>query len=114
MPVIVLQDTASTPWRGKFELRCCPKSQKDNAALQSEAFHQEHMNVKDAAAKLGVSIHMIYKLMRNGQLAYLQIGRRRLPIDNSVTEYRQKNTVEVHGPMFNPAQTRKVYKHMLL
>ena len=72
------------------------------------------MNVKEAAAELGVSVHMIYKLMRTGQLAYLQVGRRRLPIANSLTEYRQKNTVEAHRPLFKPARTQKTYKHMIL
>jgi excisionase family DNA binding protein len=72
------------------------------------------MNVKEASAELGVSVHMIYKLMRNGQLGYLQVGRRRLPLDSSVIEYRQKHTVEAHRPLHKPAPTRKTYKHLAL
>jgi hypothetical protein len=111
---IVLQETACTPWRSRIELRCRPKSQKDGASLQSEAHHHEKMNVKDTAANLGVSVHMIYKLMRTGQLAYLQVGRRRLPLDDSVTEYRQKNTVKTHQPTSKPTRNPKTYKHMVL
>ncbi len=99
---------------GYIEFRCRPKSQKDGTALHNEAHNHEEMNVKEASAELGVSIHMIYKLMRNGQLGYLQVGRRRLPLDSSVIEYRQKNTVEARRPLYKPTRSQKTYKHLAL
>lgn len=51
------------------------------------------MTVKQAANELGVSISTIYKLMNTRELPYLQIGRRRLPTDQGVMEFKAKNTV---------------------
>jgi len=51
------------------------------------------MTVKQAAIELGVSISTIYKMMNTRELPYLQIGRRRLPTDQGVIEYKAKNTV---------------------
>ena len=51
------------------------------------------MTVKHAAIELGVSISTIYKLMNTRELPYIQIGRRRLPTDQGVMEFKTKNTV---------------------
>jgi excisionase family DNA binding protein len=91
------------------------RSQMGETSLESGACYHEQLTVKRAATVLGVSIHMIYKLMRNGQLAYLQVGRRRLPLDSSVREYKEKNTVEVNrGVARQPIAGKRTFKHLAL
>jgi excisionase family DNA binding protein len=51
------------------------------------------MTVKEAARELTCSISLVYKLMKDGQIAYERRGRRRLPVGSSVAEYRQRNLV---------------------
>jgi excisionase family DNA binding protein len=50
------------------------------------------MTVKEAACLLGVSPSMVYKLMNAGELSYVQVGRRRLPVEEDVKAYKQRNT----------------------
>ncbi len=54
------------------------------------------MTVKEAAQELNCSISLIYKLMREGQIAYERRGRRKLPVASSLMEYRQRNLVPVN------------------
>ncbi len=51
------------------------------------------MTAKQAAADLQVSLSFVYKLMDQGEIAYERRGRRRLPLDVSVAEYKQRNLV---------------------
>lgn len=51
------------------------------------------MTVKQAAGELGVSISTIYKLMNDRTIPYLQVGRRRLPTDQGVVDFKAKSTV---------------------
>lgn len=53
------------------------------------------MTVREAAAELQCSISFVYKLMAQGQVAYECRGRRKLPVAESVAEYRQRNLVPV-------------------
>ena len=48
------------------------------------------MTVKEAARELGVGAGMVYKLMKQRQIAYLQVGGRKLPDDKSLAEYKRK------------------------
>lgn len=50
------------------------------------------MTVEEAAVKLGgCSIWQIYKLMKTGRLAFIQVGRRRFPTNESVEKFIQEN-----------------------
>jgi hypothetical protein len=49
--------------------------------------------VAQTAVALNVSEAMIYKLMKTGKLARLEIGRRKLPLVDSINELAKKNTV---------------------
>lgn len=73
------------------------------------------MTVKEAAKELTCSISLVYKLMNEGQIAYERRGRRRLPVDSSVAEYRQRNLVPARpaseaGQPKPPSPCR--YKHL--
>ena len=48
------------------------------------------MTVKQAAGELGVSISTIYKLMNDRTIPYLQVGRRRLPTDQGVVDFKAR------------------------
>ncbi len=50
----------------------------------------ELLTVKEAAAQLRCSLSFVYKLMRNGELAFEQRGRRKLPLAASLLEYRER------------------------
>ena len=50
------------------------------------------MKVKEAAQALGCSPAMIYKLLHNGQLGYVKVGARRLPLDRDVQNFLENNT----------------------
>lgn len=51
------------------------------------------LTVKEAAAELNCSISFVYKLMYLGELVYEKRGRRKLPTDASIAEYRLRNIV---------------------
>jgi excisionase family DNA binding protein len=51
------------------------------------------MTVKEAAKELTCSISFVYKLMNEGQIAYERRGRRKLPVELSVADYRRRNLV---------------------
>lgn len=51
------------------------------------------LTVKEAAAELNCSIGFVYKLLIVGELVYEKRGRRKLPTDASIAEYRQRNKV---------------------
>jgi hypothetical protein len=71
------------------------------------------MHVKDAARELGVSISMIYKLMGNEELTYVRIGRRKMPTDSGVREYKERHTVEARRVEWRqPANTCKEFMHL--
>jgi excisionase family DNA binding protein len=71
------------------------------------------MNVKDAARELGVSISMIYKLMGNKELAYVQIGRRKMPTENGLREYKERHTVEPkREEVWQPLKPSKEFMHL--
>ena len=46
------------------------------------------MTVREAAAELQCSISFVYKLMAQGQVACECRGRRKLPVAESIAEYR--------------------------
>lgn len=54
--------------------------------------------VREAAAELRCSISFVYKLMKNGELAFERRGRRKMPLVRSVSEYRQRNLVQPLAP----------------
>jgi excisionase family DNA binding protein len=71
------------------------------------------MNVKDAARELGVSISMIYKLMGNKELAYVQVGRRKMPTEDGVRAYKEGHTVEAEPEEERqPAKPSKQFMHL--
>jgi len=75
------------------------------------------MTVKEAARELGCSISFIYKLMDAHQLAYEMRGRRKLPVDASVAEYRQRNLVPAQKQSLAPPeseQRKKPYQYEFL
>ena len=61
------------------------------------------MTVREAAVELQCSISFVYKLMTQGQIAYECRGRRKLPMAESVAEYRQRNIVPVSVKEPKPA-----------
>ena len=73
------------------------------------------MTVKEAAKELTCSISLVYKLMKDGQIAYERRGRRRLPVGSSVAEYRQRNVVPARpaspGTPAKPPSPQR-YKHL--
>lgn len=69
------------------------------------------MTAKEAAGVLDCSLSFVYKLMRIGQLAYEKRGRRKLPLDASVAEYRQRNVVPArHPPARGANQPNSAYR----
>jgi excisionase family DNA binding protein len=50
------------------------------------------MTALEAAAKLGVSRSMVYKLLDQGQIAYLTVGSRKVISEASVSAYILRNT----------------------
>ena len=58
---------------------------------------------------------IIHKLMREGKVAYERRGRRKLPVESSVAEYRQRNLVTAKltpaGSKPSP-NTPYQYKHL--
>jgi excisionase family DNA binding protein len=70
------------------------------------------MTVKEAALELRCSISFVYKLMKLGELSYEQRGRRKLPIDRSIREYRSRSIV--HGLLMPQSETSpaKRYRHL--
>ncbi len=71
------------------------------------------MTVKEAAKELTCSISLVYKLMKDGQIAYERRGRRKLPVGSSVAEYRHRNLVPAR-PASEGVQPRHPhrYKHL--
>ena len=51
------------------------------------------LTVKEAAAEMKCSISFVYKLMLRRELAFECRGRRRLPLADSVAEYRNRSRV---------------------
>jgi hypothetical protein len=70
------------------------------------------MTVREAAAELQCSISFVYKLMAQGQVAYECRGRRKLPVAESVGEYRQRNLVPATIKEPRPTKTPYQYKHL--
>lgn len=70
------------------------------------------MTVREAAAELQCSISFVYKLMTQGQVAYECRGRRKLPVAESVAEYRQRNLVPATAKASKPAKAPYQYKHL--
>jgi excisionase family DNA binding protein len=64
------------------------------------------MTAKQAAADLQISLSFVYKLMDAGEIAFERRGRRRLPVDSSVAEYKARNLVPAtpkqHRPVKGP------------
>ena len=73
------------------------------------------MTAKEAAVVLNVSRSYIYKLMDIGEIAFERRGRLRLPVDESVAEYKARNLVpsspKQHRPVKGPAHQ---YKHLFV
>jgi excisionase family DNA binding protein len=63
----------------------------DKAEHQSDAC--KLLTVKEAAVEMKCSISFIYKLMQRGQLAFEKRGRRKLPLAESVAQYRKRSLV---------------------
>ncbi len=65
------------------------------------------MTAKDASRELQVSLSFVYKLMDQGEITYERRGTRKLPVDQSVEEYKRRNLVaasaEQHRPVKGPA-----------
>ena len=70
------------------------------------------MTVREAAVELQCSISFVYKLMSQGQVAYECRGRRKLPVAESIAEYRQRNLVPATAKKPKPARTPYQYKHL--
>lgn len=70
------------------------------------------MTVREAAAELQCSISFVYKLMAQGQVAYECRGRRKLPVAESVAEYRQRNLVLATAKEPKPTKAPYQYKHL--
>ena len=70
------------------------------------------MTVREAAVELQCSISFVYKLMTQGQVAYECRGRRKLPMAESVAEYRQRNIVPASFKEPKPAKAPYQYKHL--
>jgi excisionase family DNA binding protein len=68
------------------------------------------MTVKEAAKELTCSISLVYKLMKDGLIAYERRGRRKLPVGSSVAEYRQRNLVPAR-PASEGVQPRPSHPH---
>jgi excisionase family DNA binding protein len=71
--------------------------------------------VGEAAAVLNCSASFVYKLMGSGEIAYERRGRRKLPVRESVEEYRQRNRVDA-APRPTPSGSRErpqyQFKHL--
>lgn len=71
------------------------------------------MTAKEASRELQVSLSFVYKLMDLGEIAYERRGTRKLPVAQSVEEYKQRNLVaasaEQHRPVKGPARQ---YSHL--
>lgn len=72
------------------------------------------MTVKEAAQELTCSISLVYRLMERGELAYERRGRRRLPIWESVVDFRRRNVVPAkkQGASVPPVAGQRKYKHL--
>ena len=68
------------------------------------------MTVREAAAELQCSISFVYKLMAQGQVAYERRGRRKLPVAESLAEYRQRNLVPATAKEPKPAKAPYQFK----
>jgi excisionase family DNA binding protein len=68
--------------------------------------------VEKTAAILNCSISFVYKLMDQGQLAFERRGRRKLPVQESVVEYRQRSLVPTQKPSdrSKPTKGKEPYK----
>lgn len=90
--------------------RLLPEKSQPPASTGSGAIK---MTVKQAAGRLQVSQSYVYKLLEQGEIAFERRGRRRLPIDQSVAEYIERNLVPVshkrNRPVEGPAYA---YKHL--
>lgn len=70
------------------------------------------LTVKEAAEEMRCSISFVYKLMVTGQLAFEKRGRRKLPIAESVAEYRQRNTVGANSRPTVKPRTPYQFKYL--
>lgn len=70
------------------------------------------MTVREAAAELQCSISFVYKLMTQGQVAYECRGRRKLPVAESVAEYRQPNLVPASAKESKPSKIPYQYQRL--
>lgn len=62
--------------------------------------------VRQTAAMLGVSGGSVYKLMRIGQLTFLRVGARKLPLRESVDAFIALNTVTETPAPCHPRRKR--------
>ncbi len=70
--------------------------------------------VKETATELKCSISFIYKLMKVGELAFERRGRRKLPLAESVADYRRRSVVQQRPagrPPHSSPQPRR-YSHL--
>ena len=70
------------------------------------------MTVRKAAAELQCSISFVYKLVAQDQVAYECRGRRKLPVAESVAEYRQCNLVPATAREPKRTKAPYQYKHL--
>ena len=73
------------------------------------------MTVKEASLLLACSRSFVYKLLDQGEIAYETRGRRRLPLDESVAEYKQRNVVAATPKQLRPVKGPAYqYKHLFV
>jgi excisionase family DNA binding protein len=71
------------------------------------------MTAKQAAAELQISLSFLYKLLDQGEIAFERRGKRKLPIEASVAEYRRRNLVPAQPKPNRPVKgSAYEYKHL--
>ena len=72
--------------------------------------------VAEAAQELRCSESHVYNLLRRGEIAYEQRGRRKLPIAGSVAAYRRRSTVMANSSssasQLHPAHSAGGFRHL--
>src|SRR5262249_21903272 len=91
------------------------KKTPQSCSPDSERQDRPTLTVKEAAERLACSISFVYKLMRQGELAYETRGRRKLPTSESVAQYRVRNTVPARptpSRVGKPPKTPHQFKYL--
>jgi excisionase family DNA binding protein len=71
------------------------------------------MTAKQAASELQISLSFLYKLLDQGEIAFERRGKRKLPVEASVAEYRRRNLVPAEPKQNRPVKgTGYQYKHL--